>query len=221
MSRFGESYPQLVEDYLMMYGDSTRPARKLRLDQAEQVICAVLTGDYERGADPLAPIDKAQRYGSVPKRVSTDCVTAEKQVLAIERFTWEFSRLSTGQYLVTRTAPTHSPWGCSTQVETEVRDGLVLTTVSERDWTCPDDPQSGCERRAEDIYSCELECTSDAGPCIVGGYSSEVYVFDLPSRKTTWFRWTSLRPLPEIDVTPTQVTVTRGDCVQTVKRPIQ
>jgi hypothetical protein len=221
MSRFGESYPRLVEDYLLNYGDFSRPVRKLSLDQAERVICAVLAGESEWGPEPFAPIGKAQRYGSTPKRASTDCVTAEKQGFAIERFTWEFSRLPNGQYLVTRIAPARSPWGCYTKFETEVRDGLVLTIVSEEDWTCPGDPESGCERRAEDIYSCELECVSDAGPCSVGGYSTEVYAFDLASQKTIWFRWTHLRPLPEIDVTPTQITVTRGDCVQTAKRPIQ
>jgi len=209
-----------MSDYLEAYDRSEQRVRSLTRDQANRALCAAL----EEDSYPGTVLGAVQDGGAVPQPRSSGCVDREKSSLNIGRFSWEFSRLSTGEVLATRTARIGWPYGALSRgldVETEERDGLVLTFVTARAWRCPIAPDDPCDTvGAQEPGAGEVRCTSDGlTACRDDGFDGAVHVVDIATHRSLMFGTFEHRPAPRVSVTPSVVTVTAGDCQQSMPRP--
>ncbi len=204
----------MVTDYLDAYGLSPEPVRHVPRDQAQRGICAAL------GESGVAVFDQLQAGKLVPTTVPRRCVGA----LSMGRFVWEFSELSSGQLLVTRTARVGGPFNLTSMgndVTTEEREGLVVTIVTDQMWDCPIDPEDPCASFPVDgTQSYEARCIADERtPCTKGKLASSVHVAEIGTKRSLMFGSFQYRSVPRVIVTQTQVTVVADDCTQTAKRP--
>jgi hypothetical protein len=218
VDRVSDLYEALVGDYLDANGQFGDPIRNVPREQADRAICAAL------GKDGYSVFGKMQEGGTIARRGPVACVGKEKQSLYISRFIWEFSQISFGKYLATRTARVGSPDGAmysGHSIETEERDGVVLTTVTTEAWKCPFDQDDPCGSfDVEGTGTTESRCLTDGETaCAAAGFYSAVYVTDVATNQTLMFGEFQRVSRPMVSVTSEQVTVNAGECAQSAKRP--